>query len=101
MQQHITLMDIYCGALGLGRIRVYNVTKNSNTSTHMRAHKHARAHKHKRINNRYTQQRNPPYTLHSFTLHYTVFTLLNVYINTDNTLIFMIISDRSNNFPIN
>lgn len=42
MQQHITLMDIYCGALGLGRIRVYNVTKNSNTSTHTCAHTNMR-----------------------------------------------------------
>lgn len=34
VQQHITLMDIYCGALGLGRIRVYHVTKNTDTYTH-------------------------------------------------------------------
>ena len=34
VQQHITLMDIYCGALGLGWIRVYHVTKNTDTHTH-------------------------------------------------------------------
>lgn len=30
-------MDIHCGALGLGRIRVYNVTKNTDTHTHTHA----------------------------------------------------------------
>lgn len=34
VQQHITLMDIYCGAVRLERIRVYHVTKNTNTHTH-------------------------------------------------------------------
>lgn len=33
VQQHIALMDISCGALGLGRIRVYHVTKNADTNT--------------------------------------------------------------------
>lgn len=92
MQQHITLMDIYCGALGLGRIRVYNVTKNSNISTHARTNTNE--------STTDTHNHNPPYTVVTSFIT-ALHRVLNAYINKDNTLIFMIISDQSNIFPFN
>lgn len=62
MQQHITLMDIYRGASGLGRIRGYHVTKN--TDTHTRTH----ALTHKLESTRGTQQGNPLFLSY---IHYT------------------------------